>query len=707
MTVQPDPAFLRAGSACQQIDWHIADVAAPRWLHWGHSVDGSFAAPGDPLPPATLAGDPRLDLCPVSGTGWMHQPALDGFRPSADGNRDWAPAWSSCHIEHGVAGINVVLEAPAAGLRWRQYWQLAGSDRLWRVTSSIENTGATAYQLCWLAAVTLPLPARASRVLTLGGPWAGEFKEHWSTLANAMFRRDNRRGRTSHDQFPGLIAGGADLDEETGECWAVHLGFSGSHTLLVEPLSDGRHQLQAGELLHGGEVLLRPGERYTSPPAFAAYSAHGLAGVAAAFHSTVRDDILRWPARQPAPRPVHLNTWEALYFEHDSARLAALARAAAAVGVERFVLDDGWFHGRAHDRAGLGDWWPDAAQYPQGLAPLAELVTSLGMEFGLWVEPEMVNPDSELYRAHADWALGLPGPALLGRNQLVLDLSRADVADYLFGRLDAILSAVPVRYLKWDMNRDLGPAASNGRAVHGAQVRALYRLLARVRDAHPHVEIETCASGGARADFGILAHTQRVWASDCNDALERISIQRGFLRFFPPEIMGAHVGPATAHTTGRTHRLDFRAAVALFGHYGVEADVSALPEADRLRLAAWIDQHKRLRPIVHGAAVHQGGNADGIIFAACWNEQQGAGVLCVYRVGAALQRYPSPLALPWLSHLPLLRVRAAAINDVALPAQWDDLVAGRLVSGAVLARHGLPLPPMPPESAWVIELAVA
>ncbi|MES3023040.1 MAG: alpha-galactosidase [Pseudomonadota bacterium] len=702
-----DAARVRSGSDGQQIDWLLQPGAAPRWAHWGCAFGGEIAAAGDPLPPATLDSDPRLDLCPVEGSGWMHQPALQGFRPSAAGNLDWAPAWTGCELTRHGADVSVVLESGAAGLRWEQRWSLAAGGALWTVTTSIENLGTTPYQLCWLAAVTLPLPPQACRVLTLGGPWAGEFKEHWDELPGAMFRRDNRRGRSSHDCFPGVMIGGAGLGEDHGEGWALHLGFSGSHSMLIEPLTDGRRQLQAGELLHGGEQLLAPGQRYSAPPAYAAYSTRGLAGLSAAFHAVLRDQILQWPDGARAARPVHINTWEALYFDHDYQRLAALAKAAAAVGVERFVLDDGWFHGRAHDRAGLGDWWPDRAKYPDGLEPLANLVDSLGMQFGLWVEPEMVNPDSELYRAHPEWALAVPGDEpLLGRNQLVLDLTLPDVSDYLFDKIDLLLRETPIRYLKWDMNRDMGPGASKGRAVHGAQVRALYRLFERVRAAHPRVEIESCASGGGRADFAILAHTHRLWTSDCNDALERVAIQRGFLRFFPPEIMGAHIGPAPAHTTGRSHRIDFRAAVALIGHCGIEADVSTMDAAERERLAAWIEQHKRLRGVMHGAAVHQGDIVDGVTYTACWSEAQQAGVLCVFRTAAAHQRYQTPLQLPWLAAIPSLIVRAAPVNDVALPEGWGDLAEGRAMAGSTLAAAGLPLPPMRAESAWIVELSL-
>jgi alpha-galactosidase len=235
-------------------------------------------------------------------------------------------------------------------------------------------------------------------------------------------------------------------------------------------------------------------------------------------------------------------------------------------------------------------------------------------------------------------------------------------------------------------------------------VRALYALLQRLRTAHPGVEIESCASGGGRADFGILALTERIWTSDCNDPLERIAIQRGFQRFFPPEIMGAHLGPAPAHTTGRHHRLDFRAAVAVCGHFGIEADLDAMAPAERERLAGWIALHKRLRERVHGAEVHQGAGQDGISWTGYWHAARGQGLLCVWRHAAAGQRYPEALRLAWLVGIPELLVRACTPNDTLLPAEWQALDTGMRCHGPQLARQGLQLPPMLPESAWILEL---
>jgi alpha-galactosidase len=291
---------------------------------------------------------------------------------------------------------------------------------------------------------------------------------------------------------------------------------------------------------------------------------------------------------------VHLNTWEAVYFRHDVDTIKALADRAAQVGVERFVLDDGWFGTRRPDSSGLGDWWVSTEVWPEGLRPLVDHVRNLGMEFGIWVEPEMVNPDSVLYRRHPGWVLADGRyPPVYGRNQLVLDLGREEVRDYLFSALDTLLRDHDISYLKWDHNRDLVAPVSSGRAGVRSQTLGLYDLLDRLRRVHPHVDIETCASGGGRVDFGIIERTGRVWTSDSIDALDRLHIQRGFSLLFPPELMGSHVRAPTAHVTRRRHRTRFRGIAAMFGAFGVEWNLLDAGDEELAELAEIIALHKR------------------------------------------------------------------------------------------------------------------
>ena len=388
------------------------------------------------------------------------------------------------------------------------------------------------------------------------------------------------------------------------------------------------------------------------------------------------------------PRPVHLNTWEGFYFDHDEAKLRELADSAAEIGIERFVLDDGWFHGRNDDRSSLGDWWPDATKYPEGLGPLAKHITGLGMEFGLWVEPEMVNPDSDLFRAHPDWALQIAGrPLLTGRNQLVLDLARDDVSNHLFKVLSKLLESLPVSYLKWDHNRDLTTAGKTAR--YRRQVQAGYALLGRIRAAYPAIEIESCAGGGGRIDAGIARHTHRFWTSDCIDAVTRTAAQRGFLQFLPPELMGAHVGTAPAHSTGRSQSMDFRAAVALPGHFGVELDVRRLAGLERETLKRWIVTYKTHRDIVHHGQVWFGQTSDGLTWQAHGSVHDL--LLLVYRIDPVIQRFPSPLVLPMLDD----SRRYSVDSETGDAAIWD---------GAWLRAAGLPLSPMKAETCSLFRI---
>jgi alpha-galactosidase len=373
------------------------------------------------------------------------------------------------------------------------------------------------------------------------------------------------------------------------------------------------------------------------------------------------------------------------------------------------VLDDGWFGSRRDDTSGLGDWVVARDVYPDGLAPLIDRVRSLGMEFGIWVEPEMVNPDSDLYRAHPDWALTTPGyEAPLARHQLVLDLDNPGAYAHVFGQLDALLRDHDISYLKWDMNRDhVQGAGADGAAGTHAQTLALYRLLDELRAAHPDVEIESCSSGGARIDHEILRRTDRVWTSDNNDALDRQTIQRGVSMFVPPELMGAHIGPTRAHTTGRVHSLAFRAATALFGHLGVEWDVQKLSDRDRDDLAAAIALHRRLRPLLHTGDAVRFDAEDGYVAHGVYAADRSEAVVSFAVLRSPASQTPPPLRLPGLDpdrsyevrHLPLA-------GDVAgtgrhRPA-WMD--RGVLLTGRQLAEVGVQPPALYPERAVLIHL---
>ena len=418
--------------------------------------------------------------------------------------------------------------------------------------------------------------------------------------------------------------------------------------------------------------------------------------------------------RIPREQPVILNVWEAVYFDHDLAKLTGLAELAARVGVERFVLDDGWFGGRRHARAGLGDWWVSAEVWPDGLTPLIDRVHELGMQFGLWFEPEMVNPDSDLYREHPDWILQAGGRVpILQRNQLVLDLSRDEVRTYLRDRISAVLSEHSIDYVKWDHNRDLLEAGSNARggapAVH-LQTLGYYRLLDELRTAHPNVAWESCASGGGRIDLGVLEQVQRVWTSDMTDALARQHIQHWTVQLAAPEYLGAHVSAPTSHQSGRTFSLDFRAATALFGSFGIEWNLTEASDDDLDRLAEWVQRYKTYRQLLaSGRTVRVDLDDDTALAHGVIAADRRSALLAYVQLDESDSVRGVELRIPGL--VPDLRysVRWEGPFERKAPSRSQRLdpagpTAGVPVTGAVLAEIGLLMPRRRPETILLVHI---
>jgi alpha-galactosidase len=583
-------------------------------------------------PPSSLDERTSVDLLPGHATGFLGSPGLVGAFGDGTG---WAPRWQRTGLTITDRRLLVAAHDPAAGLGVHVELRIDEHDvvAVRAAVTNLRGGGAApattdlpppspfppatpggdagwptegpaaaaspelAYQLAALR-LTLPVPDDARELATFTGRWIRELhlqRQPW-TIGRAG--RVNPRGRSSHEDPPTVFLGTPGFTEETGRVWALHLAWPGNHEVVADRAADGAAYVQAGEFLHPGELTLGPGATYTTPWLLGTASTSGLNGVSDAFHAHVRAR----PTHPRRARPVTLNTWEAVYFDHARERLEALIDAAAALGVERFVLDDGWFAGRDDDTAGLGDWTVDERKHPGGLRPLADRVRAAGMEFGLWVEPEMVNPDSERFRADPSVALTQPdGPT--SRHQLVLDLAREDVWRAVRDQLLTVLADAEPAYLKWDHNRRHAAPDRDGRPAAHAQVAATLALLDELQRARPGLEIESCASGGGRIDLGILAHTHRVWTSDTNDPVERQVIQRGASYLFPPELLGAHVGGPFSHTTARTTSLPFRLATAFFGHLGVEWDVTTASPEERARLAEAIALHQRWREVLHGGRV--------------------------------------------------------------------------------------------------------
>ncbi len=684
----------------------VVDVATatPSIVHWGTplgaapDLDAFVSALGRPTVAGASGTVAPIGVVPLHADGFVGRPGIAGRR---GGGRDWAPRFVPTGQRVGDDVITVEAVDDVAGL---SLTTVISVGEVLGIRATLTNTSNRRFSLDALT-LSVPLPDNADELLRFEGRWAREFHPVRSAWAHGAVVSENLRGRTSHEHPPLLFAGASGFGEWIGEVHGVHLAWSGNHTMLAERLADGRRYVQSGELLHPGEVVLEPGESYATPEVIAVYSSDGLTPATWGFHRAVRAD----PAHPTSPRPVLLNTWEAVYFRHDHDTLRELADVAASVGIERFVLDDGWFGSRRDDTSGLGDWVVSSDVYPDGLAPLIGHVTGLGMEFGIWVEPEMVNPDSDLYRAHPDWALTTGGyEPVLGRNQLVLDLGRPDAFAHVLGQLDALLADHDIAFVKWDMNRDhVQGSGSTGAPGTHTQTLALYSLLDELRRRHPGVEFESCASGGGRIDHEILRRVERVWTSDCNDALERQTIQRGASMLIPPEVMGAHIGPTRAHTTGRVHSLAFRAATALFGHLGVEWNVARLDDGRRAALAEIVSLHKRFRPLLHSGDVVRFDTEPAYCAHGVYAADRSEALVSFAQLATAASLTPPALRLPGLDCDARYRIEHVALADerwgMAL-RQPEWLAGGIELTGAQLAAHGVRPPVLHPESAVLFSL---
>ncbi|BBB02072.1 putative alpha-galactosidase [Actinacidiphila reveromycinica] len=705
----------------------------PRVLHWGADLgdlsDADLAALSLTGEAAVLNSSidcgRRFTVWPTEAEGWSGTPAHHGHLVGGAS----APRLATSAVEHrqdprGGGELRIELADAGAGLDVAVTYRMEPSGVLGVHADLTRRAGEGAdpapYDLAQ-AVTLLPVPRRAGEVLDFTGKWSRERSPQRRPLAHGTYAREVRRGKPGLDSPYLLAVGTPGFGFRSGEVWAVHVAWSGDQRFLVEQLPEGAGvhaaALGGGELLRAGEVRLAPGEGYRTPVSWYAWSADGLDGLADRFHT-----LLRARPQHPAgPRPLVLNSWEAVYFDHDLDRLLRLVDKAADVGVERFVLDDGWFLGRRSDNAGLGDWQVDPEVWPRGLSPLADHVRARGMQFGLWFEPEMVNPDSELARSHPDWVLGpAAGRGPSSRNQYVLDVTNPDAWAYLLDSIDALVTEYGIAYLKWDHNRDLheavhGPA---DRPVAHAQVVALYRLLDTLKERHPGLEIESCSSGGGRVDLGILARTDRVWASDCNDPVERQSIQRWTGQLLPPELVGAHFGPSPAHTTHRETSVSFRLATALFGHAGIEQDLTTCTDEELARITAWTAMYRELRPLLHGGRTVRADltgpddpQREARLLHGVVALDGSAALYCWARTATSTEAQFGRVQLPGLAAKERYDVRVRtelglpSMHQTGGPAWLTAALEGWVrLPGAVLTRAGLPMPSLNPGQALLIEV---
>ncbi len=555
-------------------------------LYWG----GRLAA-GDAIPHATplreaASFDSSYTTTPQEYAGWgaglFVEPALKVT--FASGNRDLVLHYDS----HTMTphGVNVTLKDIKSYVFVTLHYEIDPATGILSRWATILNREPQPITIEQAAAAAWTLPAGKYSLDYLTGRWAGEWKLTQETLQPGERVLESRRGTTGHQANPWFALQSGAPNEEHGEVWFGALAWSGSWRITVE-----QDQLDAVRVTGGFNpfdfaYVLHPGQSLETPVFYGGYSADGLGGASRLLHRFELARVLphrkgTGDAAAPRPRPVIYNSWEATEFKVDEAGQIALAEKAAALGIDRFVMDDGWFGQRKDDRAGLGDWYVNPEKFPHGLKPLIDKVHSLGMDFGLWVEPEMVNPDSDLYRKHPEWVLSFPGrPRTEARNQLVLNLARPDVRAYVLGFLDKLLTENQIAFLKWDYNRNwsepgwdqLPPAEQ--KKVYVEFTRSVYHILDELKKRHPEVEIESCSGGGGRVDLGILQYADEVWPSDNTDPFDRLMQQDGFTYAYTPQIMMAWVTDSPHWLNKRTTSLSYRMLSSMQGSLGIGANIA-------------------------------------------------------------------------------------------------------------------------------------
>ena len=630
-------------------------------LYWGGRLGATDGFPvAKPMPEMASFDDPYTTT-PQEYAGWgaglFVEPALKiSF---ADGNRDLVLHYVSHRTsEHGLGehGLDVELKDIGRPIFVTLHYSIDPETGVLARSATIENRGTEPVTVEQAAAAAWSLPAAHYTLNYLTGRWAGEGTLNQEPIQHGERVIESRRGSTGSQASPWFAIQAGTADEEHGEVWFGALAWSGSWRITVE-----RDQLDAVRITGGFNpfdfgYVLHTGQSLETPVFYGGYSVHGLGGASRVLHVYELKHILPRTgakgAEMPRLRPVIYNSWEATGFGVNEQGQMALAEKAAALGIDRFVMDDGWFGQRKDDHAGLGDWYVNPEKFPHGLKPLIDKVHSLGMDFGLWVEPEMVNPDSDLYRKHSDWVLNFKGrPETQQRNQLVLNLARPDVRAYVFGFLDKLLTENDIAFLKWDYNRNWSEPGwdqlppSEQKEVYVAFTRNLYSILEELRRKHPKVEIESCSGGGGRVDLGIMRYTDEVWPSDNTDPFDRLTIQNGFTYAYTPQVMMAWVTDSPHWENNRATSLEYRMLSSMQGSLGIGANIAKWTPDEAATVKRLIAAYKQVQPtIVQGSLYRLISPINGSEFSATEtvNADRGQAVVFVF-IHSTQEGYGFPL----------------------------------------------------------------
>ena len=582
-------------------------------LYWGRRLDADDPFPSPRSLPGHAAFDPSINATPQEFVAWggalYSVPDLKITFP--DGNRDLVLRYVSHTIQENL--LSIVLKDILLNVYVTLQYRIDPVTGILCRSAIIENMTQAPFIIEQASSATWNLPQGMDYQLRyLTGRWSGEWNLQQQAIHPGKVILESRHGSTGDQDNPWfVIERGNEQDEDHGDVWFGALGWSGSWSIDIEENQTHQVRVTGGFNPFDFGYQLAPGEKLQTPAFYGGFSNDGIGGASRLLH---RFEIATILPHSPHPhlRPVLYNSWEATQFHVDEAGQEALAEKAASIGVERFVVDDGWFGERNSDRAGLGDWFVNSEKFPYGLKPLIDKVHSLGMDFGLWVEPEMVNPDSELYRKHPDWVLNFPArPRTEGRHQLVLNLARPDVRAYVYEFLDKLLTENDIAFLKWDYNRYWSEpgwpsvAPQEQKKIYVKYVENLYSILKELREHHPNVEIESCSGGGGRVDLGILGYTDEVWPSDNTDPFDRLSIQNGFTYAYAPAVMMAWVTDSPSWMNSRSTSLEYRFLSAMQGSLGVGANLSKWTPEDFATATKMVAQYKQIRRTIQGGLLYR------------------------------------------------------------------------------------------------------
>jgi alpha-galactosidase len=498
--------------------------------------------------------------------------------------------------------LEVVLKDRVFAVELRLFYTVFQDCDVITRRAVLENRSGKDITIRKFMSMNLDIPGGGYEVLTLDGGWIRETHAHMRELSYGTLVNESTTGTSSSRHNPGVILAKKGTLEDSGVCYGFNLVYSGNHHTAVERSTHDNIRVISGISPHNFNWILKDGETFETPEAVMTFSGRGLNTLSHHFHDFVNHHIVPGPFKGK-DRPVLMNNWEATFFDFNEKKLISLAKEASKLGVELFVLDDGWFGRRDDDTRGLGDYTVNRRKLPRGLGGLSSKIRAMGMEFGLWVEPEMVNPNSELFRDHPEYAVKIAGRVpSYGRNQLVLDLCQEDVRDYIVRNVNEVLEESGASYIKWDMNRNLTDMHSESVPHQGmffhSYVLGLYDILRQVTEENPHVLFESCSSGGNRFDLGMLSFMPQTWASDDTDPVERLKIQEGLSYFYPQSSIGAHVSASPHQQTLRTTPLETRFNVAAFGLLGYELDLDVLDAGEKEEIRSQIAWYKANRQLM-------------------------------------------------------------------------------------------------------------